>query len=173
MVEVIYSSLDNNQASQDPDEIQRLWSMRWKFVWSTVIVCQHLVLVTWPDIKPPAVGRLASLLQQFKENFSPSHPCRPVPQLGRDCPNSSSYSKIMCLPAPPYQPPSRLTRELFSAQREGYHVHICVPLCGSVCITVRARGSGMPQMEKLGYVNCQEFGGRKGPLQESYHSGCY
>lgn len=46
--------------------------MQWKFVWSTVIVCQHLVLVTWADIKAPAVGRLASLLQQFREFLS--HP---------------------------------------------------------------------------------------------------
>lgn len=39
-----------------------------------VIVCQHLVLMTWPDIKAPAVGRLASLLQQFQENLPPAHP---------------------------------------------------------------------------------------------------
>lgn len=78
MVEVIYSSLDNNQASKDPDEIQCLWSMQWKFVWSPVIVCQHLVLLTWPDIKAPAVGTLAALLHQFKENLCPTHPCRPV-----------------------------------------------------------------------------------------------
>lgn len=129
------------------------------------MVCQHLVLVTWPDIKAPAVGRLASLLQQFKENFSPSHPCRAVPQLGRGCPNSSSYSKTMCLPPPHYQPPSRLTRELFSAQGEGYHVHICVPPYGSVCITMRAWGSGVPQMEKLGYVIARNLVAKKGPYR--------
>lgn len=107
------------------------------------------------------------------ENFSPTLPCRSMPQLGRDCPNSSSYS-MTCLPPSPYQPPSRLTRELFSAQRGGYHVHSCVPPCGSVCITMkRAQGSGMPQMEQLGCVNCEEFGGQKGPLQENYQSGCY
>lgn len=137
-----------------------------KFVWSTLIICQHLVLVTWPDIKAPAVGRLASLLQQFKENLSPTQPCRPVPQLGRDSQQFQLFKDHVCSP-PPHQPPSRLTRELFSA-RGGCHVHIGVPPCGSVCITMRrAWGSGMPQMCKLGYVNCEGFGGQKGPIQEN------
>lgn len=57
--EVIYSSLDDNQASKDTDEVQCMRSVWWNFVWSAPPSCAStLVLMSWPDIKAPAVGRL-------------------------------------------------------------------------------------------------------------------
>lgn len=96
--------------------------------------------MTWPDIKAPAVGRSASLLQQFKGNLSPAHPCRPVPQMGRDSQQFQLFKDHVC--SPPYQPPSRLTWELFSAQRVP-----CAYLCATLWFCLHYHEESMGQWD--------------------------
>ena len=70
MVEVMYS-LDKNHVSKDLDEVQCVQSMRRRFVWRALSsYISTLMLMSWPDIEAPAVGRWAGQLQQFEENLS-------------------------------------------------------------------------------------------------------
>ena len=61
-MEVIYSNLDNDQGSKDPDEVQCMWSMWRKFVRSAPMsYANTLVIMDWTDIEAPTVARLACL----------------------------------------------------------------------------------------------------------------
>ena len=60
MVEVVYSNLDNNQASKDLDDVQYTRSMWQKFVQSALMLyASTLVTMDWIDIEAPTLYRLA------------------------------------------------------------------------------------------------------------------
>lgn len=63
MVEMIYSNLDENQASKDLDEIQCMWSMQQKFVQNEPASYANTVaMMSWTDMEAPAMDGLARQL---------------------------------------------------------------------------------------------------------------
>ena len=56
MLEVIYDDLDNKQLSKYPDEVQCMWSMWSKFLWSApTSYTSTLVIMSWTDMEAPTV----------------------------------------------------------------------------------------------------------------------
>lgn len=168
VVEVIYRSLDNNQASEDLGEVQCMWSTWQKFVWSTLssYTCT-LVLMIWPDIE----GRWASRLQQFKENLSSTPTLKACVLAGERLSQQFQVFKDSVASSSPI--PAIISATKW-AQGEGYHGHICVPLCGSVCTTMRRTWGGrmVNPPGSWGMWIARKNSGQKGSIQENHCSSC-
>nr|XP_013053966.2 uncharacterized protein LOC106047159 [Anser cygnoides] len=73
VLEVVYSDLDNDQLSADPDEVQCTRPMWLKFVRSAPpLHASALALMNWKSREAPVVDTLVWKLQQYQENISSS-----------------------------------------------------------------------------------------------------